>query len=199
MVRNNIINYLGISHNYLGTNCFTLIHQFYKNELNINSLEKLIPPDIKNRRWMKDISLDDIDNWALQYGIKVPLTDAQDFDVMIFIQPTSPMIKSKYINEGIKMIKSGKYDSVFTVTKEHWTPRWNSNVEPVDWDIHNRPRRQDKEDLYIENGMFYITKRDNLLTSKLRYSGRKGFVKIPLTDSFQIDTREDLDLIRKLI
>ncbi len=37
------------------------------------------------------------------------------------------------------------------------------------------------------------------LSSKLRYSGRKGFVKIPLTDSFQIDTREDLDLIRKLI
>ena len=159
-----------------------------------------------------------IKNYSLGYGARVidrpkeladdismpddsllHFTDQNDFDVLVFIQPTSPMIKSKYINEGIKMIKSGKYDSVFTVTKEHWTPKWDDNVQPVDWDIHNRPRRQDKEDLYVENGMFYITKRDNLLTSKLRYSGRKGFVKIPLTDSFQVDTREDLDLIRKLI
>ena len=84
MVRNNIVNYLGLQHNYLGTNCFTIIHKFYKNELNIDSLKKLIPPNIKNRRWMKDISLEDIDNWALEYGIKVPLTEAQDFDVMIF-------------------------------------------------------------------------------------------------------------------
>jgi len=84
MVRENIVNYLGLQHNYLGNNCFTIIHDFYKNELNIDSLEKLIPPNIKSRKWMKDISLQDIDNWALEYGIKVPLTDAQDFDVMVF-------------------------------------------------------------------------------------------------------------------
>ena len=121
------------------------------------------------------------------------------FDILVFIQPTSPMIKSEYINEGIEMVVSGKYDSVFTATKEHWIPKWNKKVKPIDWDIYNRPMRQDKEELYTENGMFYITTRNNLLTSKLRYSGRKGFVKIPLVNSFQVDTREDLDLIRKLI
>ena len=83
MVRNNIVNYLGLQHSYLGINCFTIIDKFYKNELNINCLEKLIPPNIKSRRWMRDVSLEDIDNWALEYGIKVPLTDAQDFDVMV--------------------------------------------------------------------------------------------------------------------
>jgi sialic acid synthase SpsE len=36
-----------------------------------------------------------------------------NFDILVFIQPTSPMIKSEYINKGIKMIKSDKYDSVF--------------------------------------------------------------------------------------
>lgn len=122
-----------------------------------------------------------------------------DFDVLVFIQPTSPMIKSEYINEGIKMIKSDKYDSVFTATKEHWIPRWDKNVQPVDWNIHKRPRRQDKPELYTENGMFYITKRESLLSSKLRYSGRKGIVEIPLTDSFQVDSKEDLELIRKII
>jgi N-acylneuraminate cytidylyltransferase len=97
------------------------------------------------------------------------------------------------------MIKSDKYDSVFTATKEHWIPRWDKNVQPVDWNIHKRPRRQDKPELYTENGMFYITKRESLLLSNLRYSGRKGIVEIPLTDSFQVDSEEDLELIRKII
>ena len=97
------------------------------------------------------------------------------------------------------MIVNDKYDSVFSATKEHWIPRWNKNVEPMGWDINNRPMRQDKEELYVENGMFYITKRENLLESKLRYSGRIGIVEIPLMDSFQIDTIDDLELIHKIL
>ena len=84
MVRNNIINYLGIRHSYLKINCITIIDEFYKKELKINCIQELIPSHVKNRRWMKEISLDDINKWALKHGIKVSLTDAQDFDVMVF-------------------------------------------------------------------------------------------------------------------
>jgi CMP-N-acetylneuraminic acid synthetase len=38
-----------------------------------------------------------------------------------------------------------------------------------------------------------------LLESKLRYSGKIGVVEMPLSRSFQIDTKEDLELIEKLI
>ena len=129
----------------------------------------------------------------------IHFAECVDFDYVVFIQPTSPLIKSKYIDIGIEMIKSGEYDSVFTVTKEHWLPRWNKDVETVDWDIYKRPRRQDKPELYVENGMFYITKKENLLSSKLRYSGKMGMVVIPVIDSFQVDNEEDLELIRKII
>ena len=93
MVRNNIVNYLGLQHDYLGTNCITIIDQFYNKELQIDCIQELIPTTIENRRWMKDISLEDINKWALQHGIKVSLTDAQDFDVMVF--------KSKKFNRPI--------------------------------------------------------------------------------------------------
>ena len=96
-------------------------------------------------------------------------------------------------------MKTGNYDSVFTVTEEHWLPRWDEDINPIDWNIENRPRRQDKQTSFIENGMMYITTRDSLLETKLRYGGTKGFVKIPLMDSFQVDTQEDLDLIGNLI
>ena len=72
-------------------------------------------------------------------------------------------------------------------------------IQPFEWEIDNRPMRQDKPETYIENGAFYITKRKNLLESKLRYSGKIGVVEMPLSRSFQIDTKEDLELIEKLI
>ncbi len=119
-----------------------------------------------------------------------------DFDILVFIQPTSPLITSEDINKGLEMMN--EYDSVFSVTKEHWIPRWTMNVEPFEWEIDNRPMRQDKPEMYVENGAFYITKRKNLLDSKLRYSGKKGVVEMPLSRSFQVDTMEDLELIRSL-
>ena len=117
-----------------------------------------------------------------------------DFDILVFIQPTSIFIKPEYINKGITMMKS--HDSIFTVTKEHWLPRWDMNVKPINWDITNRPMRQEKPAVYVEAGMFYITTKKNLLSSKLRYNGNIGVVEIPLKDSFQIDTPEDLELIK---
>ena len=124
-------------------------------------------------------------------------TENNDFDIMVFIQATSPLIKSTDINKGLEMMD--KHDSVFSVTKEHWIPRWTMDVEPYEWEIDNRPMRQDKSETYIENGAFYITKRKNLLESGLRYSGKIGVVEIPLSRSFQIDTLEDLELVEKLL
>tara|TARA_B100001750_G_C15453203_1_gene570111 strand:- start:717 stop:1358 length:642 start_codon:yes stop_codon:yes gene_type:complete len=120
-----------------------------------------------------------------------------DFDILVFIQPTSPFISEKYINQGLEKMKN--YDSVFTVTKEHWLPRWNMNVQPINWETNDRPMRQQKPEVYVEAGMYYITTKENLLKSKLRYSGKIGVIEIPLKDSFQIDTPEDLALIKKLM
>lgn len=136
---------------------------------------------------------------AMNESALLHFAESNDFDILVFIQPCAPLIKAEYINLGIDMVASGKYDSSFTVVRESWLPRWDMNVNPIGWDIKNRPRRQEKPELYIEAGMFYVTKRNNLISSELRYSGNIGVVEIPLKDSFQIDTIEDLDLIEKLI
>ena len=119
-----------------------------------------------------------------------------NFDILVFIQPTSPLLCGYDIDKGINMM--GNYDSVFSAYKEHWYPRWTKQFKPNNWDINNRPRRQDVEELYVENGAFYITTKKNLLKSKLRYSGNIGIVEMPLWRSFQVDTLEDLKLIEKL-
>ena len=47
--------------------------------------------------------------------------------------------------------------------------------------------------------MFYITTKERLVSSRLRYSGNIGVVEIPLKDSFQIDSQDDLSLIKQLM
>ena len=119
------------------------------------------------------------------------------FDTLVFIQPTSPLLLQSEINYGLEKMK--EFDSIISVTEEHWLPRWSLNGTPVEWDPENRPMRQEMDLRYVETGAFYITTRKNLLESKLRFSGKIGFVKIPLKRSFQVDTLDDLDLIESLL
>ena len=122
-----------------------------------------------------------------------------EFDVLVFIQPTSPLLKSKDINKGIRLILDEGYNSVFSVYKQHWIPRWTLDIKPINWKTNNRPMRQEVNDEYVENGAFYITTKTSLLKSQLRYSGKKNIVVMPLSRSFQIDTLEDLKLIQGLL
>ena len=122
-----------------------------------------------------------------------------DFDILVFIQATSPLITSEHINGGLDLMEKDNYDSVFTAHEEHWIPRWTKEGEPVDWDTFKRPMRQEKDTQYVENGMFYITKKEHLLASKLRYSGNIGMLLIPQEDGYQIDTLDDLRLVTNLL
>jgi len=122
-----------------------------------------------------------------------------EFDVLVFIQPTSPLLKSKDINKGIRLILDEGYNSVFSVYKQHWIPRWTIDIKPINWKTDSRPMRQEVNEEYVENGAFYITTKTSLLKSQLRYSGKKNIVVMPLSRSFQIDTLEDLKLIQGLL
>jgi len=122
-----------------------------------------------------------------------------DFDILVFIQNTSPLVSPEEINNGIRKVKSGEFDSVFSAYLEHWVPRWSTDITPIGWNTSARPRRQQKPEVYVENGAFYITTRKNLLESGIRYSGKIGIVEMPFSRSFQIDTIDEAKLIEKLM
>jgi CMP-N-acetylneuraminic acid synthetase len=121
------------------------------------------------------------------------------FDFVISIQPTSPLLLAEDINGGLDLIVQKDCDSVFSATKDHWIPRWTKENEPLNWDINNRPMRQDMPETYIENGAFYITTKKLFLKNKLRYGGRIKPYCMPLSRSFQIDSLEDFNLINSIL
>ena len=123
-------------------------------------------------------------------------------DMVIALQATSPIREPKDIEKGIKIFFEKKLDSLFSAAIIGDFYIWeikNSKYRSINYNYKKRPRRQDKPPSYIENGMMYITTRKQLLKSGLRYGGKIGFIQVPLADSFQVDTMEDLELMRKLL
>ena len=68
----------------------------------------------------------------------------------------------------------------------------------ANYDYSNRPRRQIIEDKFLENGSFYIFSSSGFLNAKCRLFGKIGTYKMSKIKSFQVDDKEDLEIIKKL-
>jgi len=128
-----------------------------------------------------------------------------DFDVIVLIQPTSPMVTSEQINNGLQMFATGEYDSLFSAVKTNDMLLWYENQTfkrplPLNYNPSNRGFRQTRErHIFVETGGFYITTRKQLLESRCRVGGRIDIVEVPFWTSFQVDTLEDLENIEKMM
>ena len=129
-----------------------------------------------------------------------------EFDILVFLQCTSPLTTFEDINGAIKLLNTCEFDSVLSVCDNHggwlcggFTWEIIGKQASPDYDINNRPRRQDCTPSFRENGAIYVTTRDALLKSKCRISGDIGLYIMPRQRSFEIDEPEDLIEIRKFL
>jgi len=117
-----------------------------------------------------------------------------NFDQLVFIQATSPLIEAEDLDKGLEIAQT--CDSVVSVC-DLTQSIWNDNGPT--YDLNNRKRRQDSEKRYLETGGFYITSKICLEKSKNRLSGQIKFCKIPKYKSIDVDSYEDLDLVKRII
>lgn len=85
----NFSKYLDRKHQYGVFDCITLVQQFYSVELNID-LD--LPEYPHNRAWLKKFTTASIDEWASKYAKKVSLTDAKNYDLIVFKSEKSDLI-----------------------------------------------------------------------------------------------------------
>ena len=124
-----------------------------------------------------------------------------DFDILVFIQATSPLTTAEQLREGVARVADGEAESSLAVcedTRFYWNDQ-SGHRTPVNYDLLNRPRSQDKEKWYKETGQFYITTRERLLSSRCRVSGKIDFVVVPEVYGWEIDTYEDLEVVELLM
>ena len=122
-------------------------------------------------------------------------------DVIILLQPTSPLRSVRHIDESIETFLEGGYDSLISACPSHvfiWRIRENGAIS-VNYDFKKRQRRQDIEPEYRENGAIYILERGSLMREKTIPCGRIGLYIMPEENSFEIDKEFDLWLCEKII
>ena len=124
-----------------------------------------------------------------------------EFDDLVLLQPTSPMLTKQQINDAIYFYLSGDYDSILPVvelTKFIWKEIGGKWVN-VNFDKKNRPMRQDADKVILENGYIYIMDRRKFLEDKCRLHGKVGKVVFPEHTLFEPDELEDWDFVETLI
>jgi N-acylneuraminate cytidylyltransferase len=116
------------------------------------------------------------------------------FDRLVFLQATSPLVRAEDIDRAVALLD--EYDSVLSVTE--FTQFVWIEGKP-NYDLHRRPRRQDSPPAFLETGSLFATTREGLLANRNRLSGRIGYCVVPKIRSFDVDSPEDLEVVRKLM
>ena len=125
-----------------------------------------------------------------------------EFDQVVFIQATSPLLEASDIERGLELMAQPDCDSVISVVEDkhfYWSKGEGGRTQPVNYDVFARPRRQDFEGWYQENGAFYITERERLLSSRNRVSGTIRLLAMSEDSLFEIDEPEDWLIIESLL
>jgi YrbI family 3-deoxy-D-manno-octulosonate 8-phosphate phosphatase len=108
-------------------------------------------------------------------------------DTFMLVQATSPFTQSIHFNEGLELFN--KHDSVLSCCR---SKRFSwKNGKALNYDIYNRPRRQDFDGTLIENGAFYISSVEAIKESINRISGDIGIYEMPEYTYTEIDEPED--------
>jgi len=124
-----------------------------------------------------------------------------DFDAMVLIQATSPLLTAQDLTRGIAEYESGGHDAVLSVVRQRrfvWR-EGEESAESLNYEVCSRPRRQDYDGLLVENGAFYITPRSALLETGCRISGSIGLVEMDEASYFEIDEPSDWTIVEGLL
>lgn len=116
--------------------------------------------------------------------------DLSSDTTFMLVQATSPLTQTEDFVGGLALFNKNETDSVLSaVPFKRFV--WNAKGHPLNYDYKHRPRRQDFNDSFLENGAFYINSVRNVLKHKNRLSGNIGVYGMPEYTSIEIDEPED--------
>jgi CMP-N,N'-diacetyllegionaminic acid synthase len=120
----------------------------------------------------------------------------KDPDLVVFLQPTSPLRKHDDIDNAINQLISDKADSLLTLieTQEFMWDESNGKFSPLTYDLNNRKGHNNLRKLYYENGSIYIFKPQILRKYMNRIGGKRSIYFMESWQRADIDNYSDYDL-----
>lgn len=121
-----------------------------------------------------------------------------DFDNLLTIQATSPLLTSDELEHAIHQFRRDELDSMVTAVKFKRF-LWDKEANAINYDPTQRPRRQDFEGCLMENGAFYITKKSILEKYQCRLGGKTGVFIMPEETGIEIDGPVDWMIVEAIL
>jgi CMP-N,N'-diacetyllegionaminic acid synthase len=128
-------------------------------------------------------------------------TEQYQPSLVVFLQCTSPLRQPDDIDGAIQTLRDRQADSVLSVSPSHrflWVEK-DGQARPLNYDCHSRPRRQDMEAQYVENGSIYVTRTGLLRETGNRLGGRIALHIMDEEAALDIDSVVDLTIAEALM
>ena len=117
-------------------------------------------------------------------------------EVTVFVQATSPFVRSADIDRAVSMVRAGECDVAFSAVAAdvHLWRDGPGGLEGVNHRPAVRQRRQDRVPEHAETGGFYVMRTSGFREHRHRFFGRLRLVEVDPTEALEIDTEHDLML-----
>ena len=158
---------------------------------------KLEFPKVKIRRRPAEFATDT----ASTESVILDLISAQNFslkDQIILIQATSPLIVFNDLNLALEQLENSPLNSLVSGV-EFKRFLWNKDGIPINYDIYDRPRRQDFDGIFLENGAFYISTVETILKTKNRVDIPAELYLMREESAYEIDEISDWIIVESLV
>jgi CMP-N-acetylneuraminic acid synthetase len=118
-------------------------------------------------------------------------------DVVVLLQPTSPLRNAGDIDNATELFLSDDCESVVSVCEIEHSPYWSFKIEngylkPIFGENYVKMRRQDVPKTYVPNGAIYVSKPEILRRYKSFYCSKMIPYIMPFERSVDINTDFDL-------
>lgn len=110
-------------------------------------------------------------------------------DVYVLAHTTSPFIKKSSIENALGHVLSGEHDSAFSAQRIQ-TFAWYQG-KPLNYDIHDVPRTQDIEPVWIETSAFFIFRKEVFSQHKRRIGFTPYLQEVNGLEAIDIDEKDD--------
>ncbi len=133
------------------------------------------------------------------------ISKIKKIDYLVVLQPTSPLRNYKDINNAILKLKKKKLLSLFSISQSLEHPYETISINQKSWShvlvkAKSYYRRQDFNlDSYFINGAIYIVNIKLILKNKMYDRHKHGFYKMPKIRSFDINDREEIQIVKKIL
>ena len=137
-------------------------------------------------------------DYATTESVMIHFAENVTFDILITLQATSPLTTPDDVRRGLELYFTKNLDSLLTGVRVK-SLFWTSGAKPVNYDFKKRPRRQELEGWFKENGAFYITDSQLLVNTGFRLGGKIGILEMPPETIIDIDEPEDWELVERIL